>query len=1175
MTLCNVALILAADGYRVLVVDVTTGEPGVSAFLQQYTPPGEIGTGRAVSLALSLSGGIHVRRVVWQSDACHASTLRAECAAYDYVLVDVPRSTADDVRSFTAALCDSVVLCFPPTPRALEEAGEELTWFERASVGRIVPVLMRVDPSAGDGLAEVRQVAKSRFGIAGACLEIPYRAEYSASEGLAVLLEPPGAPQELRAAYERLASSLTGSESLATRQITIVYASRRRIWAEWLGALCARYGVSTQLVAQYKIGRAPIPVDQQVLVIHSDDLDAMAVRQFGEQGTVLVRTDDEPVPAELARLPALDLHQTEEKDAPALLASVLGLGPLPLLVDSEGGPPRYPSAAQPPIGLTLDHRFEGRDELLEELRVALAPASSCYVALSGPGGIGKTQSALEFVQRFHSSYDVVVWINAMQYLGFRTGLTRLAKRLKLHTFVDLQEAVSQELASGTGRRWLVVCDGVRDPEELMRALPLPEAATGSVGHVLVTGRTAQWPEPFHTISIDAMSLADAVSLLRTRLATLTDRAAQRVAETVERLPLALDLAGAWLAARSRQSTGRARDSMSAPVGTGEAEERIVEDFIEHFEERRLQHIARYGQQPSVYHTLADLALLELADGPAGAAGVWLVEVFAFLSSRGVQPALLRSPHMTVEMQKVDRRLAEASFVDVALREADRYGLIRAELGRAEERIRMQPILRETVTERLGLQGTLELRRLEVARVLARTAPRYMENMDADTKGVFEELDRHLGTLNVLAAPMPEDVWRWALAQLKFRLLDNHHDSVRRVLRHAEVGRRVLESEDGRRMLGASESELHAELRAELLLIQARAHLRLGQGRRTVELGSAALEELVRVHGPLHPVVLEGTGAVAYGLRSTGDFELSYDKSASALQGLRKLFGANHPAVGRAMNNHALAAGLMGHYTEAVRLAEERIARRSRLHDDNDPFVLGTACNLAYFLRELGEHENARVRLLDVLKRLQYVSDPAHTERISARLGLHVIKRRMGGVDDLVLEGRRLLTEAILAFGESGALTLCCEVSLGADLFAVGRYPDAVAHAGQALGHLQEELGADHPFTQVCRGNLGVYLRMVDQIEEAFEHGFVAVRTLLDKVGDLHPLYLAVAANHSGTLVQLDRREEAFELENDILDGLTLVYGDGHPRTEAVAINLDVTRLRQEDNRQVIDIEIPG
>src|SRR5216684_8991755 len=79
--------------------------------------------------------------------------------------------------------------------------------------------------------------------------------------------------------------------------------------------------------------------------------------------------------------------------------------------------------------------FTGRDELLTKLSTALnanqAAALSQPQAISGLGGIGKTQIAVEYAYQHHQDYQVVLWVLADTHEFLVSGYVTIATLLNL------------------------------------------------------------------------------------------------------------------------------------------------------------------------------------------------------------------------------------------------------------------------------------------------------------------------------------------------------------------------------------------------------------------------------------------------------------------------------------------------------------------------------------------------------------------------------------------------------------------------------------------------------------------------------------------------------------------------------------------------------------------------
>jgi NB-ARC domain len=147
-----------------------------------------------------------------------------------------------------------------------------------------------------------------------------------------------------------------------------------------------------------------------------------------------------------------------------------------------------------PFPKNLD--FVGRTDDLETLHTTLQqrePVGIRPAGLTGMGGIGKTQLAVEYVYRFRDAYpDGIFWINAAEPLA--KGLALIGSRLRpevLERPPDEQlRAAFDELKRRPGA--LPVFDNLEDPAQLARPVGA-EASPLALGcRILFTTRSVSW-----------------------------------------------------------------------------------------------------------------------------------------------------------------------------------------------------------------------------------------------------------------------------------------------------------------------------------------------------------------------------------------------------------------------------------------------------------------------------------------------------------------------------------------------------------------------------------------------------------------------------------------------------------------------------------------------------------
>ncbi|MEL7353929.1 MAG: TIR domain-containing protein [Cyanobacteria bacterium P01_A01_bin.116] len=229
-------------------------------------------------------------------------------------------------------------------------------------------------------------------------------------------------------------------------------------------------------------------------------------------------------------------------------------------------PPDFPNpAVSKPWNVPYDRNafFTGRETVLNDLRSQLADdgAAAIAQAISGLGGIGKTQTAVEYAYRHRDDYSAVFWVQAETVAETQTGFMEIARLLGLPEQDakdpnDTVQAVRRWLEGHTG--WLLVFDNADQPSQLKDFRP---RQGNGAQHILLTSRAQTFDSLgiARPVSLAKMHTEEAVEFLFRRTGRAIEdlalensaekAAAAALAKALGYLPLALEQAGAYLLAQ--------------------------------------------------------------------------------------------------------------------------------------------------------------------------------------------------------------------------------------------------------------------------------------------------------------------------------------------------------------------------------------------------------------------------------------------------------------------------------------------------------------------------------------------------------------------------------------------------------------------------------------------------
>ncbi|MFI6067974.1 FxSxx-COOH system tetratricopeptide repeat protein [Micromonospora sp. NPDC051227] len=1068
---------------------------------------------------------------------------------YDFTLIDSRTGLSDVSDICTLHLPDTLVDCFTLSDQSIDGAARVANSvrdrYRRRDI-RILPVPMRVDQAERERADAGRLLAMRRFaGLpAGmteaerrrywATVEVPYRPFYAYEEKLATFGDPPGSPSSLLAAFEALTGILTDGavtalptmdESVRERcnarfhrrteaiddQVVLRSAPEDAIWAEWLERVLSSAGlrvVEPTAAAGVTAPRTLTVVSPAYVATPSGGLPDR-LPSTGPTALAVYVADVRPL-AEFQPQSSTNLVNVSAATAVERVLRLVGR-PVPPSADGPAGESaRYPGT-EPLIfnAPVRNARFTGREDDLARLRAQLQSGGSTVVlpvALQGMGGVGKTQVALEYVHRFKAAYDVVWWVVADPPQFVDTALADLAGRLGIlvgPTLPDTVRSVLQVLGRGEPyERWLVVFDNAEELDQIEPFLPQ------GPGHVLLTSRNRAWGDRANPIQVDVFKRTESVAHLAQRVPTISADEADRVAEALGDLPIAVAAAGAWL----------------ADTGTS------VADY--------LRQIERHGPTALSVEATWDLSLNRLL-GQAPAA-YRLLQLCSVLGPE-IALELIYSDEMAAALVPFDPSVSERLVRGALVQQINRLALLKLDVqgGRVQVHRLLQAVVRDRMTD-----DEITAARHQVHLVLTASRPRGDVD-DPTTWARLRVLWPHLKVSEALTCP-DESVCQLLIDRVRYLWQRGGLDLA------DELSQEVDEIWSAR--LGDTDDEAEASALGRQLL-----HLRFNRANilrsrggfnEARDLDEAVLAEQLRLLGPLHPHSLMTAGGLGADLRALGRYAEALERDRSTYASWFQVFGEDHPRTLSAANDLAVSYRLVGDYRSARRWDDEVHQRRRLVLGPTHPGTLASAVRLGSDLREAGEYERSATLLRLVYDSYCEVLGPDDGQSLTAQVSLAVSLHASGRGSEAAPMFETAHRELDERFGPDNPDTVACRASRAANLLAVGDAARALTEmlAVREAYEAGLRLGPEHPQTLVTLNNIAAAERALGRRSQARASAARTAAELRKVLGPYHPHTLAAEVNHAVCLAEEDDRVSASDRLRETAARLSEVLGADHPDT---------------------------
>ncbi|KAL3441720.1 putative kinesin light chain [Aspergillus insuetus] len=623
------------------------------------------------------------------------------------------------------------------------------------------------------------------------------------------------------------------------------------------------------------------------------------------------------------------------------------------------------------IPFAKNPHFVGRQKEIQILEDLIsAPDGPRKLAITGLGGVGKTQIALELAYRIRDREPEcsIFWIPCTSYEAVEQACMSIAQMVGVH---DVEPAeVKQRLQaylSQSNEKWILIFDNADEFEMWTKGSlitpPLKDFIPSSEnGQVIFTSRNQQLALKLAGSNVVSIPDVDRQTskeifqkLLMRKHALQDDHVTNALLDRLAFLPLAISQAAAYI---NQNDISLAR-YMSL---LGEQEASIIELLGEEFEDN-----GRYAEIQNPVATTWLVSFLQIQQVDEVASGY--LSFMACINPRDIPESILPATPST-------KRRVEA----LGLLKA--YSFIRAQVD----------------------DSIFSLHRL--VHLATRNWLRKRDSLESWVEKAAGQLDKIFPNSN----HENRQKWREYLSHALYlanstefqALQDNYHDFLARTGSCLQSDGRYGEAEIiFRNVLGMRERVCGPENRDTLTSVSQLGSVLAKQGKykEAEAMHQQALQGCEKVLGPEHPRTLNCVGWLGLVLERQGKYKEAEAMHQQALKGREKVLGPKHPDTLASISNLNSVLARQGKYKDAEAMHRRDLLGSEKVLGPEHPHTLTSVSKLGSVLERQGKYKEAEAMHRQALQGREKVLGPEHPDTLTSMHNLAFTLKQVGRVPD--------------------------------------------------------------------------------------------------------------------------------------------------------------------------------
>ncbi len=787
--------------------------------------------------------------------------------------------------------------------------------------------------------------------------------------------------------------------------------------------------------------------------------------------------------------------------------------------------------------------FTGREETLSTLHTHFTSlhSSQFIQALSGIGGIGKTEIAVEYAYRYKDEYETIFWVRAdisdlftadVIAIANHLGIPQRARSDEQHLFLAVKQWLQQH------DQWLLLLDNLEDFSHIDQLVP-PECN----GHILFTTRRQATGRSTQSITVMQMTTKESALFLLRRAKIITEEReatpaeyaqATAIAQAVDGFPLALDQAGGYI----------------------EETQKSLTEYLALYHQRRAELLRRRGRFANGHeeNVTATLSLVFKEVYQINPNAMELLRLFAFL-----HPDTISDEMITQGASDLNQALQALAIDPMALDDAIAILLDFSLVHRHTDRttLSIHRIVQAVLKDELTQEQQREWARCVVGMVSrvfpygdfsswpicyrylpqAQIAAGYITTFHFEG-GEAAQLLYHLGNYCYELAQYNEaKVYLTHALRLSEQELGPEHRKTADVLNTlgilstAQEDYREAESFLQRALTIYEQSEEDADHLSMTAILSNLAQLYHEQEK--YALAESLYQQALTIKEQTPEIDHLGTTPVLNNLallyHEQGKYSLAEPLYLRVLTIREAALEPEHPDLARSLNNLASLYQDQAKYEQAKPLLERALSIRERVLGPEHPDIALSLNDLAQLYQTQESYQKAEALYQRALTINEHILGPEHSSTATTLNNLAFLYRIRGDYQQAEQLYQRSLTIRERTLGSEHSDTALALNNLGRFYLLQGNYQKAEPLLQQAIEIYERTLGLEHSLTAGSLSNLAeLYAQqnMQQQAEQLYQRA-LAIEKLAS--GADHPNVGIMIEKYALLLEQMQRSEEAREL----------------------------------------------